>query len=389
MAAEYKLHISTPEGVLRHIVTDVLALAYSKEVNGPGAIMFVLKAEHTAINTLVERGAPVLDCLVEVQRRDVANGLAAWTVDMWGLFRTYEWQIDQNAHETFTAVCVGPLALLQRCLISYPAGTASRNVFSAEQAETIAKTLVQYNATASGTTGDGRTHNVPLTQITLEADSARGQVLDFSCAWRNLLAALVDVGRASGCDFDLVRVGSSWEFRWYVGQLGNDRRATVQFSLAHGNMAQPRLTVGALRAPTVAVVGGAGQEDARLLVVRTGRDYEALHNSAEVFADARQYSTEAGLRAVGDARLDEEEAREQLTFVVLQTPATTYGVHYNLGDLITAQYRETNTIKQIVRVGVELRDGRDYITIEMVSRKLEARVYEGVTVAEAVTISVT
>lgn len=382
MSAEYKLHILTPGGTLRHIVTDMLQLAFTREVNAAGMLSFTLSPEHRAIADMVAGGEVIGDTRLEVYRRNVAMGLA-WMREAIYLLRTCEWLVDENGLEHFTASGVGPVGFLQRALVAYPANTANRTRYTNTAAETIAKSLVTYNATTSGTTGDGRVRNADL-RLTVQADGGNGQSLDFAGAWKNLLTAVQEVANASLSDFDVVESGGNWEFRWYDTQLGTDRRATVTFSLAHGNMARPRYRLGQVTPKTVAIAGGPGQEDARLLVVRTGRFYDAADNSGEMFVDARQYSTEAGLRAAGDAALEQATPAPELDFDVLQTVGTAYGVHYTLGDIVSAFYRDTAEVKQVVRVSVDFAMNGERIRIGMKTRHLSGRVVDALTVGESV-----
>lgn len=87
---------------------------------------------------------------------------------------------------------------------------------------------------------------------------------------------------------------------------------------------------------TVCIVGGQGQDSSRTTVIRTGTNYDVDDNNIEVFLNATDVDTTAGLNARGDMALDEQQAQQQFEFDVIQTPGTLYGTHYTLGDLVTA-----------------------------------------------------
>lgn len=351
MSAIYQLRTYTPAGVLTNIITDYLALAYVREVNGPGMCQFILNANHAAI------GGLALDAQVEVWRADAENGIP-WYCDFYGFWRGEQRRADADGTSTYTAYCVGQMSLLARSIVAYKAATANRSTFSAAKAETIAKTLVLYNATSSGTTADGRTRTITLSGISIEADAANGNTIDYNCAWRNLLASLQEVAQIGGGDFDLVKTGpQAWEFRWHDGQLGTDKSALITFALQYGNMANPQLTRNSTDEKTVAIVGGQGEESSRTVVVRTGANYEATHNATEAFVQASSYTTTDGLNAAGDRELDTLKRRDVLTFNVLQTPSTRYGKQYNLGDLVTGYYQGITATKIIQRVTVSLDSG--------------------------------
>jgi hypothetical protein len=360
MSVIYQLRTYTPAGVLTNIITDYLQLAYVREVNGPGMMQFMLNADHIAIDDLV------LDAQVEVWRADVENGIA-WYCDFYAFWRGEQRRADSDGTSTYTAYCVGQMSLLARAIVAYPAHTNDRSSFNNSKAETIAKLLTKYNATASGTTGDGRSRTVTLATITNQADGATGSTFDYNCAWRNLLASLQEVAQIGGGDFDLIKAGAqAWEFRWYNGQRGTDRSATITFALQYGNMANPVLTRNSMDERTVAIVGGQGEETARTIVVRTGANYEAVHNATESFVEARSYTTTGGLEAEGDKELDTYKRRDFLAFDVLQIPSTRYGLHYGLGDLVTGYYQGITAPKKIQRVTVSLdTNGEESIKVEL------------------------
>lgn len=359
MAVEYAIIIKTRAGSPVRILTGDADgfrwLSYRKELNAPGLLMFDLETDHAAIDDLERDGQ------IEVWRRDAANDLD-WYVDFEALFVDEERFTDDAGNGTFRAICPGQMDFLSRAVVAWAADTADRSVFTADPAETIMKTLVTYNAVAaSATTGNGRLRTTDLANITVETDAAGGNSVTFACAHQGLLEALQDLARIGARDFYLARTGAqAWEFR--VKQyLGTDRSATVVFALNYGNMGNPQLRRNRLNEKTVAIVGGQGLEDDRDFEVRTGTNYNATYNSKEVFYPATQYTTTAGLQAAGDIRLDELRARDDLTWDVIQTPGSLYGVHYFLGDLVTGLYQEITATKQISAVTVTFAPGDDRV----------------------------
>lgn len=222
-------------------------------------------------------------------------------------------------------------------IVAWPAATANRSKFTSAKAETIMKTLVEYNAGASATTGNGRHRTGTITGISTAADAAGGNTLDWYCAHAILLETLQKLALVAGGDFDLVKTGAqAWEFEFYPGQLGTDRSGEVVFALDYDNMANPRFRTGRLGEKTVAIVGGQGEDSQRDITVRTGANYSSS-NDIEVFVDAREIDkgNTAGLQAKGDQELEALRALDQFDFDVLQTAVGAYGRHYFLGDLVT------------------------------------------------------
>lgn len=359
MATEYKVRVYDRTGTLTHEIVDFYALAYSKRVNAPGMLTISLNGAHAVVSTIA------LDYQVEVWRRSVAEGIA-WYCDFYGLFRDAQRAAGDGGNVVATLFCPGQMSLLGRSIVGYRTGVADRSEFTSAKAETIAKTLVLYNATTSGTTGDGRVRDVTLSGISNQADGATGNTLDVACSFQNLLSALQEISAVGGGDFDLIKTGgATWQYRWYAGQRGTDRSASVVFSLAYGNMASPVLRYNAIDERTVAIVGGQGEEDARAVVVRTGANYNAAYNAVETFVDGRNYTTTAGLNAQGDRQLSDSQARVSLEFDVLQTTATTYGQEYDLGDLVKAVFAEYSATKKIIGVSVSVTLSGETISVEV------------------------
>jgi hypothetical protein len=351
-------HPTAAAGDMLHFaITDYHDLAYTKQVNGVSPCSFSLYDGHIAIADLT------VDAVVEVWRRVTPD--QAWYVDFRGFFWDDEQSANANGTITYRAICYSTLHKLARATVAYPSEVANRSAFAAIKAETIAKTLVKYNATSSGTTADGRARTVTLTGISIEADAANGPDLTLACSNDNLLATLQRIASIGAGDFDLVATSpTAWEFRWYNGQLGADRSATVTFSLAFGNMEQPRLVRRRGQERTVAIVGGQGVGSSRAYVVRTGTDYDAGVRDAEVFVDARNLTTTAAYNARGDQALDENEATTEFSFGVKQEASARYGQHYFLGDKVTARFGDFAQTQQITAVTVTPGEGVEQVQIQ-------------------------
>jgi hypothetical protein len=60
-------------------------------------------------------------------------------------------------------------------------------------------------------------------------------------------------------------------------------------------------------------------------------------NRREYFKDSRDDSTTAALEADGDAALDEFRPRQVLTGKLHDTPGMQYNIHYQFGDVLSAE----------------------------------------------------
>lgn len=357
MSTEYKLRIYDTAGSLLDEVTDFQELAYTKRVNHYGMGIAVLPGSHRVIDDL-ERQSPV-----EVWRRNQELELD-WYRDYYGLLlgqhRHY-----RNDNELMVLYCPGAEWLLSSRHVLWYAGTTDRSRFISTASEAIMKQLVRYNAGFSATEANGRRRDGVIPNLTVETYiTPTGETVNWYCAWANLLTTLQRLARIAGGDFSLYPTApTAWEFRWHLGQLGTDRSATITFSLAFGNMANPEYRYLRHEEKTVAAVGGQGDESERDLVIVESDAYTVDGIDIETFVDAADIDkgdTDA-LDNRGEQRLDERRAIEEFSFDVLQTRAMAYGRDYFLGDLVSARWHNIDTVQKIIGVTVEVSTGGDHI----------------------------
>jgi hypothetical protein len=367
MAAEYYIILRNPAGAKVAEITDFQELSYSKRIWEPGLLKFKLNGQHKDVLA----GKFTNNAQAEVWRRNAAQGID-WYCDFYGLFRGELYETPANV-DYFTASCPGQMTILSWAYVMYPDRLDNRSIFTGLPAETIMKTLVGYNVTALATTANGRINDWPVATlqqaVTVEMDLGRGNVQDWKCGSLNLLTTLQDLAQIAGGDFDLIKTGlATWEFRFYPGQRGTDRTATVKFSQAQGNMANPSYTYDRINEATVAIVGGRGDGSTQQFTTVFSPQYDPANNYIETFVHASNADTDAYLAAKGNEYLYAAQARRKLSFKVLQTPAVQYGRDYFLGDLVSAFYKGITFQQKFFGVSVTYRPGGDVleeISVEM------------------------
>lgn len=364
MASEYRIDVKNAGGSRVAEISNMLSLAYTRKVNAPGIATFTLPPEHPAIADLE------LDGQIEAWWRDRSAGIP-WRCDFATLYRSGEYIVDTNGDEVFGATCVGHLHFLSRRVVAYPAGIALFSVMKDLPAETVMRRIVSANCTVNASLANGRLRVGAIAGISVETDQARGNVVSWSGPGKMVLTELQDLAAPTvgGGDFDLVRTGdATWVWRFYPGQIGTDRSSgpgAVTFARDFDNMGEPHYTYNRIEEKTVAIVGGQGEERARLTTVRTGPDYSAA-NDIEMFVDARNTPSLAGLQTSGDRALSEARARPTLTFTPLQTPQTRYGLHYFLGDLVRARYRGLTVVLKVVSATRSIvKSGDEQVAVEL------------------------
>jgi hypothetical protein len=144
----------------------------------------------------------------------------------------------------------------------------------------------------------------------------------------------------------------------------------VIFAIERGNMANVAYR-GQRDQATVGMGWGRGEAAARDYVTRTGPNYSA-EKDIEMFVNGQnvEEGDTAGLNAQVDKALDKAKAVRSFSFQALQSPQTLYGVHYGVGDLVTAVNPATGeaiTLK-VASVAVTLdQDGSETIAPEFVT----------------------
>lgn len=340
MAPQYSILVYTAGGTLTAICTDFLSVAVNRTVNSVDVAQFDVNA--------VSSTAPyvVYGAIIEVYRQDIAAGIAS-TREFAGFVRGITTTYGQTT--VITAQAVGINSLLADRIVAYKAGVANRSQFIAQPAETIMKTLYNYNLSTSATTANGRMLDGRLTGAATATSGGLGSTMSISCAGQSLLGALQEIQLSAGGDFALTYTApATWNFVWYTGQLGTDKTATVILSLATGTVAKLVIKTNRVTDTTAAVVGGQGEGSARVITTRpaslpTGLDLR------ETWFDARNQKATAEYQQLGDIALrDATRRRTTIQTEVLQNAALRYGREYFLGDLVTVYAYAAGNITQKV-----------------------------------------
>lgn len=330
--SDHKVSVYDLTGTKRYEFTDFLDLSVNREVGAPGLMVINVSGEHALVANLQDKWQ------FDYWRKPAGQ---AWAREFVGIYRKMDWEKIDISKGVLTMP--GIMSILGWRIVAWYTNTDNRSKFLSAKGETIMKTLVNYNAGASATTVNGRRRDGAITGLSVQADGANGNTVDWFCAYDILLSTLQDLAKVAGGDFDLVKTSSTtYEFRWYTGQLGTDRSATVTFSMGLGNMAEPRYMDDHISEATVAIVGGKGEGSARTIVLRTGATYDATYNNIETFVQATDANTGSGLQAKGDSALRGLLPVREFSFQTVQTPSSLYGVHYFLGDLVSGVNPKTD-----------------------------------------------
>lgn len=217
-----------------------------------------------------------------------------------------------------------------------------------------------------------------LAYVSVDADKHEAESVTWTSRYGKLIDILRDLSANTDLDFDMVFDGATGQVKFYTyyPQLGEDRRigntqgnAPVVFAVEFDNIQQQRWWQSALamvdHGGNYIYVGGTGYGVDRKVLQRQVPASILSWGRWENFVDGRDATTDAELTDKADAAIEELARLDSgVNFENMMVDSCIWGVHYNLGDLVTVKiWRETNTFinDQIISIEVSV-DNNGYET---------------------------
>lgn len=254
----------------------------------------------------------------------------------------YTWSVGADPGEvvvTFSddlALIAGRVTYPDPTLPATDAGQPAQYTATSTSAETVLRNLVNLNA------GPGALTARRVPSLALGSVASVGSSITYSTRWEPLGDALRSVAIAGGdLGFRTARNGAAIEFQVYSPA---DLTSLVRYSRGLGNL---RSVQYERSAPTVtaAIVGGAGEGDARVIHERTQTGWWR----SESFIDQSGTEDTAELDQAGDEALTEGAESVRLATVTIDTPTQRYGIHYGLGDRVSVEVPPGVEVADVVR----------------------------------------
>lgn len=362
MAPKTYLRIKNTSGAIQAVLTANGAdggengffwLSWKKKVNGVGVAQFEINQANPDAAYIIDKYQ------LELVRSDPVIGLTEYSA-FDGHIRDTTPYTDEAGRDRLVVTAYDHNALLTRRRVAYYANKANYTVFSAVAGETVLKRLVRDNCDPSfATTGNSRDRTPNTIGLTIATDLARGNTISWSCGGRSaLIDELSKIALIAGGDWRVNKTSATaFAFEFYPGYLGTDRTSganKVVFSLERGNMFTPKLVQQRSIEKTVAIVGGKGEEDGRVIRVRTGTNFSTT-NDIETFVDGRNTADTGALDDLGDQELEAKKFRNIIEYEVLQTPLYSIEKDYFVGDLVLANYYGATITQQVIEAAFEYR----------------------------------
>lgn len=364
--AQWQVWLDDPTGNRLALLDGLLGLSVSMIANDIGAFEVVLPEDFDA--SLIR-----LDSLIEFWRAPEGGTFRLVRV---GMVRKWVYSEDDDGNEFLIISGPDQMELLNRRIVGYAAGTGptSKNT----EADDLIKAVARENLGSSATAA----RDLSSFNFTVAPDLSLGPVIERKFAWQTVMTVLQAAADASGqagtdlyFDLNPVLVSETqlgFDLRTYINQIGMDVSASIFFGKEWGNLANPKLEQDYSEEINYVYVGGQGEGSDRNTLERqdAARIGVSPWNRREVFVDARNETSTAGLTAKGDAALQASRPRLRFSGALLDTEQTRYGIDWQFGDKVTVEYRGFQFGGMIRAVRLELNDDGD----ETVDCKVETEV---------------
>lgn len=368
MTTQYTCRVLSPDGsdVLAEVANFVdplegggAALSYALNVGNIGALTLTLPATFDA--SLLR-----LDGRIGVWRS--INGRPP-TLDGQAIYLIRSWRYTETSTQV---TAYHATDLLRRRIIAYYAGTAFSDkaaVAAGNQIKAFARENLGASISAANRIGAETQADISAL-LGIQANLGDGVSVAAQDAWAYLYDLVKDITDAStqaGTYMAAEVVApteSTLELRTYATVRGVDHRASsaspVILSPSTGTLENCVLEVDHSQEVTFAICAGSGEGTARLTAtsVDSTRMGASPFNRIEAFGDYTNISDQATLQDKADALVRAGRPRIEFTADVVETDGATRGIHYDLGDLITAEFRGQQYDCRLDVIGVSIGQGR-------------------------------
>lgn len=370
----YMVWLSTPLG-RRTIPLDLalIEFEYAKRVNGVGWAKLTYGLGELDLDLLQ------VDSQLQIWRKPPGGSP---NLEMVVLLR--EWEL-RWSNGLQTVIMKGPDQndLLNRRIVAYFSGS-ERAFINSVEIDAAMKLIVDQNLLSLAVDTDRDWSGQGLSSA---ISAAEGYLIKKGIAWRNVLDLLQELSEASRSAeeevffeiaveaVDQTSQDVNFIFRTYVGQPGTDKETLIILSPEWGTLDNVSIKYDYTKEVNFVYAGGAGEGLMRML--GTASDEDLIDNSPwgrrELFKDARNEATQDGIDDTALQVLIERRPTVTFTGQLIDTPLMRYGIHWFLGDRVSAVNfgRSFSGIIRAVKVTVD-QEGKETITARLESTEVVA-----------------
>lgn len=212
--------------------------------------------------------------------------------------------------------------------------------------ETVCKHYVSVNAASSAFT------ERQVSNLTVEADSARGSTVTWNARFEQLIAKdgvsglLQLLATAGGIGIRVVQTSTpALQFQVYIPA---NKTSSAIFSEGLGNLGDYTYEVDAQDIQNYVVAGGGGSGTSRTFATGANSSSETSYGRVEGFLNAGSSTSLAQLTTQITGQLDSAAEKTTFNAVLIETDGLQYGRDFGLGDTVTV-YVDGATLQDIVR----------------------------------------
>lgn len=324
----YQIGLTDANGVKLLPSIRYSSFEYTRAVNNIGVCELVMSYEDRA-DAIETWNKFKVDGRLIVER---SVNSAPLYVDGLYFIRKRKRKKDASGLWTMTFVGEDPISLLKRRTTNVNPKNATVNITVADYADDILKDLFKnYLGSSAGAGFDLSAY------ISQQVDLSAAQQITKQFNGRNVLQTMQEICQASATNgtylaFDIVTDGSSFEFRTYTGQRGQDRRASSNNMLLFG------MDVGNVLASDYE---DDHSEEATYLVngsqVATDTEREGISPFGRIMKVISSSASGSAAQLLKDAQAQLRLSRPKLLYTaeMIQTEGCLYGTHYGYGDYAT------------------------------------------------------
>lgn len=353
--ALYKINYRDPYGNLLEVFKQFERLEYVRKENEIGVMNIRLPR---SIPKSILRPDARMEIWRNVGATNKLVGNTTWFLEDWEINSQY---MDLTAYDANW--------IIDGAIVDYNAGTTDASC-TAEAADDAMKRILRHNLS----TGTSTAILVGLSPyLTIEADVTQAPTTTKDFSRRNCLRLLQEMAQESRekgtyLSFDIEYVDSGQlTFKTYTGQRGfdhgRDSGSPVIMSERSKSLGDVSYTEKHGREKTYVLAGGQGQEDARMVerVQDDTRYYRSPFGMRKLWLDARMCSTSDSLMAEANAELEANQPEIKLTGRVVDTDGLRFGIHYDFGDIVVAEFEDISIDAHIDTIHVVVQNGYEQI----------------------------
>lgn len=352
----FSIWLNNPQFRRVKLINEFIRLEYKRALGAIGLMKLELPRTF-GVNLFQE------DSIIEIWRgtpgHQYLDGETVWFI------RDWDFTLSEQGEETITLWGPDANYLLDAPIIAYNEGTAYTT--KSGPADNMMKAFVREQLVSPADT------TRIMDTVRVEVDRSQGPTTSKEATRARLLTMLQEISQDAAkagqqIFFDMVVPERGIiEFRTYL-ERGQNRGTTsgdrLVLSPYFGTLGNVRRSFISSSERNYIYVGGSGEGAARLVetVTDSQRVNISPYNRRELFLNRSNIKTRPQLQKEGQAQLRASRPRETFTARIVNTPQVQYGVHWRLGTIVAAEYR--NVISDARVEGVKTTIARGEVTTE-------------------------